>query len=174
MTDEASVTLEALRLAIQIETEGRKFYLKSAKNCGNEAGRKLFESLAKDEATHRRDFEKIYEAIRNKNAWPSTRIATKKAPPPKFATEGLTLEACALVKPAEAEIEAVKTAINMENDSYDFYRKQYNHSTYPAEKEFYGAISAAENEHRLALVDYLEFLSDPAAYFVKHERPSLD
>jgi rubrerythrin len=81
---------------------------------------------------------------------------------------------CRLVRPEESELEAGKTAIQMENESYDFYRKQYTHAIYPTEKEFYAAISAAENAHRLALIDYLEFLKDPAAYFVGKEHPSLD
>ena len=173
MPDESAVTQEALRLAIQMETQSRKFYLETSENCSNEPGKKLFRSLAREEATHRRDFEGIYEAIRNKYAWPVTKIAAKRTyRRPRLG--GITLEMCRLVRPEENEQKAVKTAIQMENESYDFYRKQYSHATYPAEKEFYAAISAAENAHRLALIDYLEFLKDPAAYFVGKEHPSLD
>jgi hypothetical protein len=44
---------------------------------------------------------------------------------------------------------------------------------YDTEKEFYEQL-AKEREHELALVDYYEYLADPAGWFVKIERPSLD
>jgi rubrerythrin len=171
---EAAVTQEALRLAIRMEIEGRKFYLEAVRHCGNEPGKKLFRSLAREENDHRRDFEKIYESLRNKYEWPVTEIVAKTTRRKLSYPAGLTPQTCPALPPAEGELEAVKTAIKMENESYDFYRKQTAHATYPGEKEFYEALSAAENVHRLALVDYLEFLSDPAAYFVNKEHPTLD
>jgi rubrerythrin len=173
MPDEVAVTQEALRLAIQMEIESRRFYLEAGKSCGNEPGKKLYASLAREEAAHRRDFEKIYEAIQSKYAWPRVGTPTRKTRKPPHIS-GLTPEMCGLVRPEESELEAVKTAIKMENESYDFYRKQYGHAIYLAEKEFYQSVSAAENAHRLALIDYLEFLKDPAAYFVSKEHPTLD
>ena len=171
---EAAVTEEALRLAIQMESEARKFYLEASKNCGNEPGKKLFRSLAREEAAHRRDFAKIYEAVRTRYAWPEIEIISRKTRRKSLELTGITQEMCDLTRPEESELEAVKTAIQMENESYDYYQKQLVHAGYPGEKEFYTAISAAENAHRLALVDYLEFLTDPAAYFVSKEHPSLD
>lgn len=171
---EATVTQEALRLAIQMEKEGRKFYLEASIQCGNESGKKLFRSLAREEDAHRRDFEKIYEALREKYEWPATESVVKKLRRKQPYLAGLTPQTCPALPPAEGETAAVRTAIKMENDSYDFYRKQLARAAYPGEKEFYEALSAAENAHRLALVDYLEFLSDPAAYFVKKEHPTLD
>lgn len=171
---EATVTQEALRFAIQMEKEGRKFYLDASKQCGNEPGKKFFLSLARDEDAHRRDFEKIFESLRDKYEWPSTEIVAKKTRRKVSYLAGLTPQTCPALPPAEGEIAAVKTAIKMENESYDFYRKQLSNASYPGEKEFYGALSAVENSHRLALADYLEFLSDPAAYFVDKEHPSLD
>ena len=173
MPDQVVVVEEALKTAIQMETLGRDFYLKASKNCGNEPGQKLFRTLAREEATHRRDFEKIYEAIRYEHAWPKTRTSVGKIKHQPHLSS-ITAEICQMVKPEKAEIEAVKTAIKMENTSYDFYRKQSARAVYPAEKEFYTAVSATENGHRLALIDYLEFLEDPEGYFVSKEHPSLD
>ena len=171
---EASVTHEALCLAIRMEIEGREFYLEAVKHCGNEPGKKLFRSLARDEAVHRRDFEKIYESLRDKYDWPETKVVTRKTRRKLSYLAGLTPQTCPALPPAEDELEVVNTAIKMENESYDFYRKQLALAVYPGEKEFYEALSAAENIHRLALLDYLEFLSDPAAYFVNKEHPTLD
>lgn len=173
MPDEVVAVEGALKTAIQMEILGRDFYLKASKNCGNEPGRKLFRTLAREEGAHRRDFEKIYNAIRLEHAWPDTVITAEK-PPPKLRLSGITAEVCRMVKPEEAEIEAVKTAIKMENTSYDFYRNRITRASYPAEKEFFTSVSAAENGHRLALIEYLEFLEDPTGYFVSKEHPTLD
>jgi rubrerythrin len=62
----------------------------------------------------------------------------------------------------------------MENQTYDFYQQQANLASYNAEREFYQALSAQEKEHHLVLLDYYEYLKDPAAWFVEKEHPSLD
>lgn len=173
MPDETAVAGQALTRSVRMENESRDFYLEASEKCGNVAGKKLFRALAREEATHRRDFEKIYEAIRYEHAWPKTRTSVGKIKHQPHLS-GITAEICQMVKPEKAEIEAVKTAIKMENISYDFYRKQSARAVYPAEKEFYTAVSATENGHRLALIDYLEFLEDPEGYFVSKEHPSLD
>jgi hypothetical protein len=35
-------------------------------------------------------------------------------------------------------------------------------------------VAAEEREHHLILLDYYEYLKDPAGWFVKKEHPSLD
>ena len=42
------------------------------------------------------------------------------------------------------------------------------------ERVFYQALSAQEKEHHLILLDYYEYLKDPAAWFVEKEHHSLD
>ncbi|GAI26187.1 unnamed protein product, partial [marine sediment metagenome] len=40
--------------------------------------------------------------------------------------------------------------------------------------DFYETLAAEEREHHLILLDYYEYLKDPAGWFVKKEHPSLD
>ena len=62
----------------------------------------------------------------------------------------------------------------MENQTYDFYQQQEKQASHNAESEFYQALSAQEKEHHMVLLDYYEYLKDPAAWFVEKEHPSLD
>ena len=78
------------------------------------------------------------------------------------------------VKAIPSEMDALQTAMSMENKTYDFYRSQGKKATYDAEKEFYEALAVQEEEHHRVLLDYYEFLKDPEGYFVKTEHPSLD
>ena len=78
------------------------------------------------------------------------------------------------VKAADTELEAVQGAIDMEVKSYEFYQTQLRSAASDAEKEFYTALSAQERQHQLVLLDYYEYLQDPADWFVRKEHHSLD
>ncbi len=64
--------------------------------------------------------------------------------------------------------------MDMENKTYDFYKSQGKNATYDAERDFYEALAAQERGHHMVLLDYYEYLKDPAGWFVKKEHPSLD
>ncbi len=78
------------------------------------------------------------------------------------------------IKSLATEFDAVQTAMNMENKTHDFYKSQGENATYDVERDFYETLAAEEREHHLILLDYYEYLSDPAGWFVKKEHPSLD
>ena len=73
-----------------------------------------------------------------------------------------------------SEFDAIKSAIDKEKESYDFYELQSKDATYEAERSFYEALAREERDHELVLLDYYEYLADPAGWFVKKERHSLD
>jgi len=173
MEAERNRTLQALQVAIQMEIDGKKFYLKASRESSNEMGRKLLESLAGEEDLHRQKFEEIYQALRDKKGWPVTdfRPDGGKGLRTIFAT---VIEAGAGVKAEATELDSVKTAMDMENKTYDYYKDQSQTATYDGERDFYQALMAQEREHYLVLLDYYEYLKDPAAWFVQKEHPSLD
>jgi len=174
MVTEQDKTLDALKIAIQMEIDGKKFYLKASQESSNELGKKLLESLADEEDIHRQKFGEIYEAIRSKMIWPKTdfqpdggiRLRTIFA----RTTEAMSSD----FRTQDTELDAVQTAMGMENKTYDFYQTQGKNATYAAEREFYEALATQEKEHHLILLDYYEFLKDPAAWFFSKEHPSLD
>ena len=172
MTQELETTKKALQTAIQMEIDGKEFYLKAAKTSGNGMGKKLLNRLAEEEDIHRKVFENIYNNLGAKQDWPKAEI--------KHGSGVHTILADAVqsigkdIKPAQAEKDAVKTAMEMENKTYDFYRSRASKASYPAEKEFYQQLAVQEEEHHKALLSYYEFLTDPEAWFVQMEHPSLD
>jgi len=174
MTTEQGKTLEALKIAIQMEIDGKECYLQASKESNNELGRKLLQSLAAEEDTHRQKFEWIYDAIRNTKKWPATdfqidggeRLRTIFA----RATEGMG----ANIRVLSTELDAVQTAVEMENKTYNFYKDRGESATYDAERDFYETLATEERGHRLVLLDYYEYLKDPAGWFVGKEHPSLD
>jgi len=174
METEQAKTLKALQIAIQMEIDGKEYYLKASQESSNELGKKLLQSLAAEEDIHRQKFEEIYDAISRKQAWPRTDFQPDGGKRLRTIFAKATKEIGSNIKAATTELDAVQAAMGMENKTYDFYKNQGKGATSDAERDFYQALAAEEREHHLILLDYYEYLKDPAGWFVKKEHPSLD
>jgi len=174
MENEQNKTLKALRIAIRMEIDGKEYYLKASQESSNELGKKLLESLATEEDTHRRKFEEIYSAIRSKKAWPMTDFQPDGGKRLRTIFVRATEEIDPNIKSLATELDAIQTAMGLENKTYDFYKSQGRNATYDAERGFYETLAAEEREHHIILLDYYEYLKDPAGWFVRKEHPSLD
>lgn len=173
MVTERDKTLSALQSAIQMEIDGKECYLKASETSGNELGRKLLKSLADQEDIHRKKFEEIYDVIRAKRNWPRTDFQ-----PDGGQTLRTIFATCAVtgpeIKALDREFDAVQIAIDKENQSIDFYTRQAGTATYAVEREFYQTLVGEEREHSLVLLDYYQYLKDPADYFTEKEHHSID
>jgi len=174
MEAEQDKTLEALQIAIQMEIDGKEYYLKASQESTNKLGKKLLESLATEEDTHRQKFEEIYDAIQSKKAWPVSDFQPDVGRKLRIIFARATEEMGSSIKAPATELDAIQTAMDMENKTYDFYKSRGGNATYDAERDFYETLATEEREHRLILLDYYEYLKDPADWFVKKEHPSLD
>ena len=174
MVTEQDKTLEALQIAIQMEIDGKEYYLKASQESSNELGKQLLQSLAAEEDVHRQKFEEIYNALRNKKAWPEVDFQPDKGKRLRTIFARATEELGSKIKAPSTELDAVQTAMDMENKTYDFYKKQSQNATYDAERDFYDTVAAEEREHHRVLLDYYDYLKDPAGWFVKMEHPSLN
>ena len=174
MVNEQDKTTAALQNAIQMEKDGKKFYLNASRASSNELGKALLKSLAYEEDVHRQKFEEIYEAIRSQKTWPKTDFQPDGGRRLRTIFIQIGERLGFAIKTSATEFDAVQTAINLESKTYDFYKTQGKKATYEVEREFYEALAAQEKEHHLILLDYYEYLKDPAAWFVSKEHPSLD
>jgi len=174
METEQDKTLQALQIAIQMEIDGKQYYLKATRESSNELGRKLLQSLAAEEDTHRQKFEEIYDTIRNNKAWPLTDFQPDGGKRLRTIFARTTEEMGSNVRAPLTELVALQTAMDMENKTCDFYKSQGEKAIYDVERAFYETLAGEEREHHLILLDYYEYLKDPAGWFVKKEHPSLD
>ncbi len=174
MAKEQDITLAALRTSIQMEIDGKEFYLQSSHSSTNEVGKNLLHKLAAEEDIHRQVFEGIYQKISAKKGWPEIKIsrAGLRGLQTVFAIATRAMSPNPPTIPTE--LKAVETAMDMENKTYDFYKKRGGLATFSGEKELYKEIAAQEKEHHRMLLDYFEFLKNPAAWFVQKEHQSVD
>ena len=174
MPNEQDTTLKALQIALKMEIDGKKFYLKASRSSKNQLGKQLLSKLVAEEDVHRLVFQNIYDTIKAKKGWPDA----------KYAGDGgqslrtVFVEAMEKMdkdnKSITAELEAVKIAMGLENKTYDFYKERSAETNYSAEKELYESIAMQESEHHRILQDYYEFLLDPAQWYTKIEHSSVD
>jgi len=174
MATEQDKILEALRIAIDMENDGKECYQQASQESGNEVGRKLLQSLAFEEDTHRQKFVEMYHAMQESEGWPATDFKPDKGKKLRALFAGTCELIGVNVKAGATELGAIKTAIDKEKKSYDFYEYQSQNATYDAEREFYEALAAEEREHELILLDYYEYLADPVDWFTRTEHHSLD
>lgn len=174
MTQEQDRTFQALKQAIRMEIDGKEYYLKASQKTSNDLGKRLLHSLAYEEDMHRKLFEDIYNDISDKRGWPRRGFPADggRALRTVFAKAIASMDSDVNTMPEE--INTVKKAMEMENETYDFYREQAKTSGYDVEKQFYEALAGQEEEHHRVLLDYYEFLKNPAAWFVQKEHHSLD
>ena len=171
---EQDKTIKALQTAIQMEIDGKKFYVNAASGSKNVIGRKLLSQLAEEEEIHRNVFKNIYDAIQSRHSWPKVELRL----PDKARLSNLFTETESVagekLSDITSEMDIVRTARQMEANTYDFYTLRSQNATAKAEKELYNMIAEQEQQHNLALADYYEFLQNPAGWYVKKEHPNLD
>ena len=174
MVNEQDKILEALKIAIDMENDGKECYHQASQESGNEVGRKLLQSLALEEDTHRQKFVEIYQAMKKRKEWPATDFRPDKGKKLRALFSGTCELVGVNVKAGATEFDAINTAIDKEKKSYDFYNRQSQNAAYDGERDFYITLAGEEREHELILVNYYEYLTDPVDWFTRMEHHSLD
>jgi rubrerythrin len=85
--------LKAIETAIQIEKDGLAFYTEATRQTDDANGKRMFQSLARDEAAHLRLFEDARQALLERGNWLSAEEVAAIRPkrfgrPPIFPTGG--------------------------------------------------------------------------------------
>jgi rubrerythrin len=174
MVKEQDATLEGLKAAIQMEIDGKEFYVRASETSKNELGKKLLKQLSIEEDLHRKQFEAVYKKISSQKEWPETKIGQDRIQGLKTLFAGAAQAMGKGAATITTELTAVETAMEMENKTYDFYKKRSSAAIYSGEKEFYEEIAAQEKEHHRVLLEYFEYLKNPEMYFVQKEHLSVD
>jgi rubrerythrin len=174
MPKEQDAALAGLRTALQMEIDGKEFYLKVSSASRNELGQLLLKKLAAEEDIHRKVFQGIYDKISKKEGWPDIKYTGDSGKALRTVFKKAMKKLDPSVNFMSAELDAVQTGMDMENKTLDFYRDREDKAQYKAEKALYESLAEQESEHHRILLDYYEFLKDPAQYYVKMEHTSVD
>lgn len=174
MKEQAEKNTQALEKALQMEIEGQEFYRKAEQGSDSSLAKELFRHLVEQENLHINKINEIYQAIQSRAEWPNEETVFKHEKSLKSVFKEAMENMDKNVKVSSSEIEAFKTAMDMEDKSYSFYTSRAEEAVSPAEKSFYQALTGEERGHYLTLLDSYEYLTDPQGWFVKQEHWVLD
>jgi rubrerythrin len=157
---------QAIETAIQIEKDGLAFYTEAARQTNDPNGKKMFQSLAKDEAAHLRLFETVHESLLKEGHWPSPEEVAAISPkrldrPPIFPTG----DAIKATETPERELSALRRGIQAEKDSIAFYSQQMEKTDDPDAKAMYAYLIEQEEGHRTILQGEYDYLNRTGFWF---------
>jgi rubrerythrin len=168
---ESAKVLEILDKALQMEIDGREFYLKASEESKTPLAKSLFAKLAEEEIEHQTAIQTIYEAIKSGNHWPDAKITHTHSAENIFSA---ALKDPHQEKGATDDLEAVRIALKMEEKSFALYKKRADEAESGDEVAFYKALAFEEQKHIASLQDTEEYLTDPEGWFMKKQHITLD
>lgn len=148
MEEKVTVALKALNQAACNEKETRQFYLEAAERTTDQRGREMFLSLAEEEEKHLRIVQAQYETLNDGGEWvvfeeTACDVADLEETLLSEGRRALRKEA----KPDASDLDALLFGLQIENNSYEFYRKAAAETTESAGKAMYEYLALAERGH---------------------------
>jgi rubrerythrin len=161
--------------ALDMEEKGESFYEKTAKSSKTELGKKMFKMLADDELVHMARIKAIYGALKKGGEWTLKWKTLKiKHPDIKDVFKKLAAKNKGKLKPKSTDLDAIEVGLDLEQRSIDFYRDNLAKSKDDLEKQFLEHMVVEEKTHHYLLADMKFYLTAPDAWYIEHEKHSLD
>jgi len=158
--------LQAIEKAIQIEKDGLAFYTEAAQQTDNPSGKKMFQSLARDEAAHQKLFETVRESLLQEGNWLSPQEVAAISPREfdRFPIFPIGNEIRAAEIP-ERELAALQRGIEAEEAAIAFYSEQMDKTDDPHGKAMYAYLIEQEEGHRTILEGEYDYLNRTGFWF---------
>jgi rubrerythrin len=155
---------EAIETAIKMETDAIAFYTEAANKTHHPFGKEMFKGFIKDETRHLRMLREIFKGIDIQFEF----IRPKETIRTVFSEQKDAM--MQRVKALENELEAIKIAMHMEKDGFDYYKAAAAKATEPKEKELFERMAVEENDHFAILNETYNFLDDTGNWYMYEER----
>ncbi|GBE00179.1 putative trifunctional 2-polyprenylphenol hydroxylase/glutamate synthase subunit beta/ferritin domain-containing protein [bacterium BMS3Abin07] len=155
--------MSAINTAIRMETDAIKFYEEAAGKCEHPFGKKMFLSFVEDERRHLDMLNKIFKTadVVIKTGEPTEEIRTV------FQT--LKDETMERITATSDEKNAIKIAMDMEKEGFDFYVKAASETEGDKENALFERLAYEENKHYKILANTSAFLNDTGNWFMWEE-----
>lgn len=112
---------EAIKMAMDLEKNGRKFYTEAAEKAETESGKKIFKMLAHEEVLHLATFQKMLDQMGNISDW---RELVKEYPQARqVPVFGEKAPASQVAKARSDEVEALRIAMKNEKEAIAYFDK---------------------------------------------------
>ncbi len=143
--------------AIQMTQDGEKFFHTLAKKVKKPGLRKILVMLAKDQAIHRRDFEKMKKA--EGRTLPDAKNLTGALNP--FAQRLKRLDRGERVDEDFPPEELYRRGQELDRECEDFYRKRAARVKDPRLKQAFLGVAEEQRKHHFSLEHLINFILEP-------------
>ncbi len=160
--------MNAIEIAVRMETDAIKFYSEAAKKTKYPAGKKMLETIVLDEKRHLQIVSQILKGldVHMEDVHPIKNIKT--------VFEQMKDEMMQRVEATSDELEAFKIAMRMEKEGIEFYRKLKNEAQTGKEKELFQKLIKEEEQHYEIFSNTFSFLQDTGNWFMWEEHSIVD
>jgi rubrerythrin len=137
-------TENAIRNAIILEINGRKFFKHAAEITHHPKGKKMFQHLAEEEVKHLEIFSRMFDEILGGSEWRKELIpddVTGEAPLVEKLKDNLKNEE------RKGDVEALRIGMELESDAIVFFQKAAAATDDPVAKRIFLEISEEEKFH---------------------------
>jgi rubrerythrin len=156
--------MTSLKIAVKMETDAVDFYMSCAARASHPVGRKMFLSVAEDEKRHIRYVNQLIESMdfRPEEITPMQNIKTV------FEQNRAAMEQ--KLAATDDDLEAFRTALQMEKAGYEFYDKAATLAGSEKEKVLFDKLAQEERQHYTIFDNTLTYLKDTGLWFMWEER----
>ena len=173
MSAGAEAELKALEVALQMEEDGRQYYLEAGARCRNAVARATFNWLADLEFEHMKAIRQYDAELARSGTWGSVTPELPAAAEWVLQSQNLFRDALAEVDehvPADAtDSDALEHAMELELRTRDYYEQCLGGARDPMAQRFFGVLRDAEYQHYELLENTKLYLDNPDAFFQQNE-----
>ena len=166
--------IQALEVAMENEAREQAFYLKHSERTTNPLGEKMFKTLADEEQEHKERIKVLHKRLKEQGRWPEDLAIEVKGTQIKEILRSMVASVNRLQESDRDDLEALRIAIEFENNGEIFYRKLAEGTDNHAERDFFLFLASMEHDHLMSLRDTLEYFENPEGWHTAKERHSLD
>lgn len=160
--------MNAIEIAIKMETDAIKFYKEASEKTAHSVGKKMFLTVAEDEKRHLDMLSGIFKGLNVtiKDFSPMKNIKT--------VFETMKDKMMQRVEATTDELEAFKIAMQMEKEGIEFYKKAAVGTKIENEKILFEQLVKEEQQHYDIFANTHFFLSDTGNWFMWEEHSIVD
>lgn len=165
--------LEALQLALKMETDGYNFFKDAATKAKMPLAKEAFQYFADWELEHVEFIKKMYQKLNDTGEWLSVDQMNQKVGDASAAIKTIFKEKHEQinkhVKVDTSDLQAYLIARDIEDKATVFYKRKADSAEDAAAKKFFTFMIDVEREHYNVLNNSYRFLEDPELYNLEEE-----
>ncbi|MBW2970769.1 ferritin family protein [Candidatus Woesearchaeota archaeon] len=154
--------MNALQQAVEFEHRGYTIYRNTANKTKDGVTRRIFTYLAEQEQDHINrinNFAKTHQIVLDKKDFgEGDKLYTSTTTSFKKKAQKVT-----------GDVETYELGMQLEKDSYEFYRQQHDKAPTDVLKKFFKFLLEQESEHYKLLEKGHRFIQNPAAFYSEQE-----